>query len=99
MTHLILFQDNPNAPADVRAKHMQAHLSFLEAASSKIEAAGPLFTTNGVGAGGAWLVNGSADEAEALIHADPFWPTGLRDTHQVLEWRKVFAGGRRLILP
>ena len=33
----------------------------------------------------------------ALVHADPFWPTGLRQSVRVLEWRRVFADGARLI--
>ena len=99
MPHLILFEDNPDAPADLRARHMGSHLAFLEAEAAVIEAAGPLFTATDAPAGGAWIVDANSDEAEALVRADPFWTTGLRKSHRVLEWRQVFAEGRRLISP
>ena len=29
----------------------------------------------------------------AHVEADPFWPTGLRRSVRILEWRRVFADG------
>ncbi|UUX48071.1 YciI family protein [Nisaea acidiphila] len=97
MKFAILFEDNPSADPDIRTKHMPAHLAFLETHRDRIEAAGPL-PRFGAGSGGLWIVEApDAAAAEALVHADPFWPTGLRKSVQVLAWKQVFAGGRRLI--
>lgn len=102
MLFAVLFEDNPAAPSDVRALHMAAHLAFLEENSDNVRAAGPLSdTTSSDGAppsGGLWLVDaGSAEEVEALVHADPFWPTGLRRSVRILAWRQVFSDGKRQI--
>lgn len=96
MIYAVLFTDNP-ARADQRQRVMPDHLAFLEKNAARIRAAGPL-QENGTGAGGLWLVEaGNADEVMALVHADPFWPTGLRQAVRVLVWTQVFADGRRLL--
>ncbi|WP_120634820.1 YciI family protein [Ruegeria sp. EL01] len=91
MTHIILFKDNPHADADIRRAHMAEHLNFLQANEDKIAAAGPLFDNTGAGAGGIWLV-GDSDLAaiDQLIRQDPFWPTGLRASYDILHWKVVF---------
>lgn len=95
MMFAVLFEDDP-ARADQRQAHMPAHLAFLEANADRIRAAGPLFEGK-AGAGGMWLVEAEdAAAVHALCEADPFWPTGLRRSVRVLEWRRVFAEGRRL---
>ncbi|WP_119167453.1 YciI family protein [Algihabitans albus] len=98
MLYAILFEDDPNR-ADERAKHMAAHLGFLEANAAVIQAAGPLKDAkDGAAAGGLWLVEAeSAEAAEALVEKDPFWPTGLRKSVRVLAWTQVFASGRRQV--
>ncbi len=100
MTHIILFEDNPAADPQIRTTHMPAHLAFLEANSEIIKAAGPLFTTSGSGAGGLWLLEApEGTDIEALIRKDPFWPTGLRKSYEILSWTQVYADGRRRIHP
>jgi uncharacterized protein YciI len=85
-------------PADVRRQHMSAHLSFLEKNAARIRAAGPLRASSGEPAGGLWVVEAdSSDEVDALVKDDPFWPTGLRRSVQILTGSQVFANGRRLI--
>jgi uncharacterized protein len=97
MMYAVLFTDDP-ARADQRARFMQDHLAFLERNAARIRAAGPLKEPDGTGAGGLWLVAAdSAADVTALVHADPFWPTGLRQSVRVLEWTRVFADGRRQI--
>lgn len=100
MKFVILFKDNPSADPGIRKRHMPAHLDFLEQHSGQIESAGPLHTTAGDGAGGIWIVD-AEDEATAdeLVKSDPFWPTGLRESYQILCWTQVYANGRRLINP
>lgn len=95
MLYAVLFEDNADR-ADARAAKMSAHLSFLEAETDRIRAAGPL-SEAGAPAGGLWLVEADNPSAvQALVEADPFWPTGLRKSVRILEWRRVFADGARL---
>ena len=98
MLYVVLFEDNAGLGAEVRGTHMQAHLSFLEAHASRIKAAGPLKTQANEPAGGLWVVD-AADpkEVDAIVKADPFWPTGLRKSVRILAWTQVFAAGKRQI--
>lgn len=93
---VVLFQDNEDF-AHQRAKHMDKHLGFLEEHSLAINAAGPLTDSqNGAGAGGMWLVDvDSLEDVAELIQRDPFWPTGLRKSFQILSWQQVFCDGQR----
>ncbi|ADE40477.1 YciI family protein [Candidatus Puniceispirillum marinum] len=97
-TYIVLFEDDEAFAAE-RQHNMKAHLSFLAAHADQISAAGPLMdSVVDSGAGGLWLVQAPSSEAvEALIHADPFWPTGLRKSHRILQWRQVFRDGKKLI--
>lgn len=98
MKFVILFQDNPSADPDIRKNHMPAHLAFLEKHASQIEAAGPMHTPDGDGAGGIWIVDTENDAAaDQLVRSDPFWPTGLRESYRILSWTQVYANGHRLI--
>jgi len=98
MLYAVLFEDNASLGADVRRRHMAAHLSFLERNAARIRAAGPLSAASGDPAGGLWVVEAdSPDAVDALVKADPFWPTGLRHSVRILRWSQVFADGRRLI--
>lgn len=98
MLFAVLFEDNPGIGSDIRTRHMPDHLAFLERHTGKIVAAGPLTGTDGSGAGGLWLVN-AADEAgvQNLVEEDPLWPTGLRKSVRIMNWKQVFADGKRLI--
>jgi len=98
MKFVVLFEDD-DAFSDQRTKLMQAHLAFLDRNSSSIEAAGPLVdTVSNAGAGGLWLVEaGSADAVRRLVEEDPFWPSGLRKSVTILNWRQVYANAARLI--
>lgn len=96
MLYAVLFTDNDDHAA-TRQRLMAEHLAFLEEHAASIRAAGPLFEApGGNGAGGMWLVDAEGPEAvTALVHADPFWPTGLRKEIRILRWSRVFADGRR----
>ncbi len=92
MPYLILFEDAPGHD-HVRAEKMSDHLAFLATHADQIQAAGPLFDGDN-GAGGAWVVAvDDAASAMTLVEADPFWPTGLRQSVRVLRWHHVFADG------
>jgi len=98
MIYAVLFEDDPNAAGDIRRQHMPAHLAFLERNAGAIRAAGPLRTPANDPAGGLWLVEAeNAGAVDALVKADPFWPTGLRRSVRILTWSRVFADGKRLI--
>ncbi len=98
MLYAVLFEDN-DEKAEMRAKHMAAHLAFLERNSGQIRAAGPLTDTQDTApAGGLWLVEApDTADVRSLIEADPFWPTGLRKAVRVLAWTQVFAEGKRQV--
>lgn len=98
MRYVILFTDNPSSDPGLRKTHMPRHLQFLAANASKILEAGPLFTEAGAGDGGMWVVEAdSTAEVEALVRADPFWDAGLRHSHRVLGWTRVFHDGKSAI--
>jgi uncharacterized protein len=97
MKFVVLFEDHPDAGADVRRNHMSEHLAFLERNSHTVNAAGPLKTPSGQSAGGIWIVDASdAGEVDQLVKEDPFWPTGLRKSIRILTWHQVYADGKRL---
>lgn len=93
----VLLEDNPEQAADIRRRHMPAHLDFLDSNATTIRAAGPLHDAAAdQPAGGLWLVEAdTAGAVAALTQEDPFWSTGLRRSIRILEWRQVFADGRR----
>jgi len=98
MKYAVLFEDNDEF-AHMRPKFMADHLQFLSDNSSRIEIAGPLKDgLSGEPAGGLWVVDAdSAEQAQALVESDPFWPTGLRKSIRILEWTQVYAHGKKMI--
>lgn len=98
MRYAVVFEDNENR-ADKRARYLPQHIAFLSENASSILSAGPLFSENGnVPAGGLWLVEAPDEGAvQALIHQDPLWPTGLRKSVRILNWKRVFANGESLL--
>ncbi len=98
MQFVVMFEDNASH-ADQRAKHMAAHLAFLEKNLGRVKIAGPLIDpATGAGAGGMWLVEADgAAEARKLVEDDPFWPTGLRKSVKILQWKQVYRDGKRLV--
>ena len=98
MIFAILFEDDEQY-SDQRSVFMSKHLAFLSSNDNTIQAAGPLIdATNGDQAGGLWLVEANNnDEVLRLIENDPFWPTGLRKSYTILEWKQVFYNKKVLI--
>jgi uncharacterized protein YciI len=100
MKFVVLFEDEPSAGPDARRAHTAAHLAFLERHADKVEAAGPLLSADGRGAGGLWIVDAPDPQAvDRLVKSDPFWPTGLRKAVRILRWTQVFAGGQLVAQP
>ncbi len=98
MIYAVFLEDDASR-AEVRAKYMPDHLSFLERNASSILAAGPLKdTASDAPAGGLWIVQADSPQAvQSLLEADPFWPTGLRKSIRILEWTRVFSDGKRQV--
>ncbi len=88
--YMVLFEDD-DRHADQRPVHMDAHLAFLKQNAKSVLAAGPLTDSKDrKPAGGMWLVTAdTAEQVDALVKADPFWPTGLRKSVRFLEWKQV----------
>ncbi|MFC4668186.1 YciI family protein [Seohaeicola nanhaiensis] len=87
MDYIVLFED-AEGKGDLRAAHMQDHLAFLKA-HPQILRAGPL-SDRDTPTGGLWHLRAdSTAEVEKLVRADPFWPTGLRKSHRILDWSLV----------
>jgi uncharacterized protein len=93
----VLLEDQTDNAAEIRRNHMAAHLDFLDRHAAAIRAAGPLHEgSSGQPAGGLMLIEAADAEAvQTLTQEDPFWHAGLRRSVRVLEWRQVFADGRR----
>ena len=74
-------------------------LTWTENNSDKIDAAGPLKdAATQDPAGGLWIVEAEdAGQVQALVEADPFWPTGLRKSIRILEWTRVYVDGQKMI--
>ena len=74
---------------------MPEHLEFLKRRKSTILSAGPLFDVgSGKGAGGQWIVEAfDLAEVQRLVEEDPFFPSGLRKSIRILEWKLVFENG------
>ncbi|MBC8037561.1 MAG: hypothetical protein H7X89_10140 [Rhizobiales bacterium] len=90
--YAVLFEDD-DRHADKRPAHMEAHLAFLKKNAKSIVSAGPLMDAKQrTPAGGLWLVTAdTAEQVDALVKADPFWPTGLRKSVRILEWKQVHS--------
>ena len=96
MFFAVLFEDD-DSRAEMRGRYMNEHLAFLDCHAEAVLAAGPLRdAVADAPAGGLWLVEAPDGAAvQALVEADPFWPTGLRKSVRILRWQRVFADGRR----
>ena len=98
MLFAVMFEDEPAQAEDLRRKHLPDHLQFLEKNRERLIAAGPLLSAADETQGGLWLVEADdREEVEQLVREDPFWPTGLRKSVRIAQWKKVFAEGRRQI--
>lgn len=98
MKYAVMFEDNDEF-AHMRSRYMNDHLQFLGDNSDRINAAGPLKdATTEEPAGGLWIVEAeNVGQVQALVEADPFWPTGLRQSIRILSWTQVYADGQKLI--
>lgn len=93
--HFIDHQDQH----ETRKQYLQAHIDWLDQHKDHIRVGGSLRNEPGDQAvGGLWIVeaNGKA-EIETLIHTDPFWIQGLRQSYEIHHWSKAFTDRKVLI--
>jgi uncharacterized protein YciI len=91
MLYVIRFHDRADS-LEIREKHMQAHLDWLDANRDAVLIGGSLREAPGARPeGGMWLVEADSREAvEALMRTDPFWLYGLRERYEIHFWSKAF---------
>ncbi len=94
MTYFIETFDKPDHQA-VRQALRSDHLVFLQAQAHRLLACGAKLQDDGSDAGGGiYIVTAdSRDEAQAFIHADPFFKGGLFAEVRIVRWRKAYVDG------
>jgi hypothetical protein len=93
MLYVVRFTDKPNS-ADQRKALLPSHLEWLDRNKDTILVAGSLRMRPGDDAiGGLWVVEAADQSAvEKLFQTDPFWASGLRQSHEILHWSIAFPG-------
>lgn len=93
----VLFTDKPGH-GDVRARHLQAHVEWLERNKDVLPVGGSLRHALGeLPVGGLWVAQAeSKAQLDDLIKSDPFFLAGLRQRYEILHWSK--ANAERMVL-
>ena len=91
MIYCVLFEDD-DRHAQMRQKHMEAHLDYLKQHADNAMPQGPLsdIGTKRPAGGCGWSRPRSAGAVRQMVEADPLWPNGLRKSVRILEWKQVF---------
>lgn len=97
MPYAIIAHDKPGHAAR-RAELRPAHLDYLARHTAKLLAAGPLLEEAGGTPSGSLIILDTEDraEVEAFLAADPYTGGGLFESINVIPWRTVFLGGKRV---
>ncbi len=97
MQYVVLLEDEPSK-AEMRPKHQAEHGAYVATLLGPLRSAGPLTDPKtGGSAGGIWIVEaGSPEEVQKMLEADPFYKVGLRKSIRILQWKQVFADGKRV---
>lgn len=76
----------------LREQFLPDHLEWLDQYQSIVLVAGSLRSEPAANPSGAcWVVEADdKSQVESLLHSDPFWREGLRDTYEILHWSKAF---------
>ena len=93
MLHVVRFVDRADR-LRTREEFLAAHLAWLEEHRDRVLVAGSLRRqAEASPVGGLWIVEAACTaDVEALIHSDPFWTQGLRESFEILLWSKAFPG-------
>ncbi|CAB3663204.1 hypothetical protein LMG3458_00700 [Achromobacter deleyi] len=94
MTYFIETFDKPDHQA-VRQALRPQHLDFLQAHAHRLLACGAKLRDDGSDAGGGvYIITAdSLAEAQAFIHADPFFQGELFAEVRITRWRKAYVDG------
>jgi uncharacterized protein YciI len=97
MLFVVLFTDHPDH-AQVRADHLQAHIEWLEQHKDVIQVGGSLRREpSETPKGGLWIAQADSRQIiDELLHTDPFFLAGLRQSYEILHWSK--ANSERQVL-
>jgi len=89
--YAILCFDRPGSAA-LRDQHRAAHVAFLDENKTKIVFGGPLKDVAAGASTGALIVVDCAThaDADAFIHADPFFRAGVYENVAVRAFKQVF---------
>lgn len=90
MLFAVLFTDKPGL-GGLRAKHLQAHIEWLELNKEVIPVGGSLRKElRQVPKGGLWIAEASSKiQLNELLKTDPFYIAGLRQSYEILHWSKA----------
>ncbi len=90
MLFAVLFTDKLGC-AELRARYLQPHIQWVRENQGRVLVAGSLRTEpEAVAKGGLWIVEAaSRQEVEELMQTDPFYACGLRQSWEILHWRKA----------
>lgn len=84
MLFAIIAYDSPDS-GDARASHREGHLAHFKAHADKIAVAGPL---TGAASGSLVIYRADSEEtARAFIEADPFYPAGVWQRCEVMQFK------------
>ena len=91
MLFAVILRNKPGQ-AELGARYRDSHIQWLDQHQEVVRVAGSLREAfDAVPVGGLWIVEApSKEDAEALLVTDPYFVCGLRQSHEVLHWRKAF---------
>ena len=98
MLFAVIFTDKPGH-AELRATHLQAHISWVDEHKDKVLVAGSLrHEPTDIPKGGLWVVEAESKQAVfELMKTDPFYTCGLRQDVEVLHWSKALQHHKALV--
>ncbi|MDI9332823.1 MAG: YciI family protein [Cytophagales bacterium] len=98
MLFAIIFTDKLGYE-EVRARHLQAHINWLEQNKELVPVGGSLRHEIGeTPIGGLWIAEAeSKEQLENLIRSDPFFIAGLRESYEIFHWSKANAQRKVLV--
>lgn len=91
MLFAVILRNKPDQ-AELGAQYREAHIQWLDEHRDAVRVAGSLREAfDATPVGGLWVVEAPSKEAVlALLVTDPYFTCGLRQSHEVLHWRKAF---------
>ena len=98
MLFAVLLNDKPGH-GETRARHLQAHIEWVDEHKDKILVAGSLRQDpTDTPKGGLWVVEAESREAVfELVSSDPFFTCGLRQSVEVFHWNKALPNHKALV--